>query len=158
MIDTEELSGIPLFAELNEAEREEIATIVDKKEFLKDNIISGQNGSSGQLFVVKEGEAKVVREIRDNQHQTMGKLKSGEFIGRLSFIDGQKHPTKVVSTTDSVVLSISRNDFNELARKNPTLCRKILIPITATLCSYLRMLNSKVNDLTEYVTQSWRPA
>ncbi len=152
MIDKKELSGIPLFAELSEAECEEIAGITDKKQFVKDDVISEQNGPSGQLFVVKGGEVKLVRVIRDNQQQTLGKLRSGEFFGRLSFIDGQHHHASVISITDSVILTINGSDFDELARNNPALAQKILIPITATLCSYLRMLNSKVNDLTEYVT------
>ena len=157
MIDKEELSGIPLFAELSGVEREEIAAIIDKKKFSANSVIPGKSGSCGQLYIVKEGQVKLVRVIREHQEQTLGILKKGEFFGRVSFIDGQEHPAYVVSTTDSEILTLNKDDFNELARKDPMLAEKILIPLTTSLCAYLRMLTSKVKDLVEYVTSSKRP-
>ncbi len=152
MVSNESLAEISIFSDLNETDREKIAAITQKKEYLKDTSIISQTSPGGQLFIVRKGEIKITRFIRENQEQTLTVLKSGDFFGSLSFVDGQTYSASAVCVADSVVFVIDKSDFDELSDKNPVLGINILKRLTLSICSYLRTMNIKFYDMVQYVS------
>jgi CRP-like cAMP-binding protein len=143
MINSQDLSTIPLFVKFSDEEREEIASITTQKRFLRDSLIYRQTDPCGELFVIQKGEVKITRVIRENQ---------GDIFGRISFIDGKEHTASAVSITDSVIFIINKTGFDKLAHKDPVLGRKMLMSIILSSCGTIRKRSSKIKDLGKYIT------
>lgn len=152
MVTKEDLKKIPLFSELSDTEREELASVTEKKKLLPDIPIFSETDPGGKLFIVYKGEVKISRVIREHEEQTLTRLKDGDFFGGVSFIDGSEHSASAVCTTDSVILTIDKNDFDKISEKNPMMGLKILRLLIRSICSYLRKMNQKFYDMVQYVS------
>jgi CRP/FNR family transcriptional regulator len=152
IVSTKDLMALPIFYRLDEAEREIIASITRKGNYLKDEIIFNQSQSGGQLFVLYKGEVKITRLIRARRNQTLAQLKSGDIFGEETLICGDEHTTSAVCTTDSEIFVIKKDDFDRIAREHPVLGTKILNFVTRSVCSRLRKINAKICDMVDYVT------
>jgi CRP-like cAMP-binding protein len=152
MVTKEELEKIPLFSEFSDAEREVVASVVEKKELLPDTLIFGETDPGGKLYIVYKGEVKITRVIREREQQVLNKLQDGEFFGGVSFIDGSDHSASAVCTTDSVIFTIKKSDFDKLTEKDPILGIRILKHLIFSICSYLRKMNEKFYDMVQYVS------
>jgi len=152
MVTKKDLEKIPFFSEFNDAEREEIASVTEKKELLPDTPVFSQTDPGGKLYIVYKGEVKISRVIRESEEQVLTKLKDGDFFGGISFIDGSQHSASAMSTTDSVIFIIHKSEFDKLSEKNPMLGMKLLKLLTHSICSDLRKMNEKFYDMVQYVS------
>ena len=152
MVSKENLAEIAIFSDLNEADRDKIAAISQRKEYLKDTSIISQVSPGGQLFMVHKGEIKIIRSVREKQEQTLTVLRSGDFFGGVSFVDGKMHSASAVCIADTVVFIIDKDDFDQLSEKDPVLGVNILKRLTLSLCAYLRTMNLKFYDMVQYVS------
>jgi len=82
-------------------------------------IRQGQQGDS--LFVVIEGEARVVLHGHDGTVRTIATLTRGSVAGEMSLITQEPATADVVATTEVRALALSSKDFDGLAAKNPEL-------------------------------------
>ena len=82
-------------------------------------IRQGQQGDS--LFVVIDGEARVLLRGHDGTIRTIAKLSRGSVAGEMSLITQDPATADVVATTEVRVLVLSAKDFDGLAAKNPEL-------------------------------------
>lgn len=152
MVTKEDLEKIPLFSGFGDAEREEIASVTERKELLPDTPVFSETDPGGKLYIVYKGEVKITRLIREQEQQTLNKLQDGDFFGGVSFIDGSEHSASAVCTTDSVIFTINKSDFDKLSEKNPMMGIKILQTLILSICSYLRKMNEKFYDMVQYVS------
>lgn len=82
-------------------------------------IRQGQQGDS--LFVVIDGEARVLLRREDGTIRTIAKLSRGSVAGEMSLITQEPATADVVATSEVRVLVLSATDFDGLAAKNPEL-------------------------------------
>jgi len=82
-------------------------------------IRQGQHGDS--LFVVIDGEARVLLRGHDGTIRTIGTLTRGSVAGEMSLITQEPATADVVATTEVRTLVLSAADFDGLAAKNPEL-------------------------------------
>jgi serine/threonine-protein kinase len=85
-----------------------------------ENIIrQGRRGDS--LFIVLDGEARVVLRGPDGTIRTIATLARGSVAGEMSLITEEPATADVIATTEVRVLALSAMDFDGLAAKNPEL-------------------------------------
>ena len=152
MVNKEDLAEIPIFSHVDEAGREKIASIIEKRKFLRGTPIFNLASSGKQLFIIHKGEVKITRLIRDRQEQTLALVKNGDFFGALSFVGGGEYSASAVCTVDSVIFVIDKADFDKLSREDPLLGINILKHLTFSICSHLRTMNDKFSDMVQYVS------
>jgi CRP/FNR family transcriptional regulator, cyclic AMP receptor protein len=122
------LAGIPLFEGFSRRHLSHLATEADEVSFAPGEHIV-QEGLLGEtLFVVLEGQAKVVREGR-----TVGRVIPGDFVGELSAIDGGPRTASVIAETPVVAVRLFRRTLVALLKQEPLLCVKLLQGIARRL-------------------------
>jgi CRP/FNR family cyclic AMP-dependent transcriptional regulator len=115
------LSGVPLFAGLPRRHLQRVARESDEQTFARGDTIV-QEGLLGEaMFVVLEGEAKVVRGGRK-----VAAMVPGDFFGELSVIDGGPRTASVVAETPMRVLRVFRRTLTALWRDDPKLAIRVL--------------------------------
>ena len=111
---SEVLSGIPLFSHLSKRELRKLAQSVVEDRYEAGTTIVQQGGNTSTLFVVLEGEAKVVQ-----QGRTISRRRQGEFFGEISMIDGRKRAASVVAETPMRCLVLQRDALRKLVMSDP---------------------------------------
>jgi CRP/FNR family transcriptional regulator len=138
------LRKIALFASLTSDELHGIRDKIVIKNFKKNEIILQEENTNEFMYMILDGEAKVVqttdagKEIIITVHQT------GDFFGELSLIDGKTSPAAVRATRNSMTAIISKNDFYALLLSQ----NKVLENLLQIFCSRLRESIKKIQLLT----------
>jgi CRP/FNR family transcriptional regulator len=142
-ITIESLKEIALFSALTSDELYQIREKIVFKRFKKNEIILHEENTNEFMYIMIDGEAKVVqtttkgKEILVTMHQT------GDFFGELSLIDGKTAPAAVWATKDSVTAIISKNDFYSLLLNQ----KKVLENLLRIFCARIRESLKKIQIL-----------
>lgn len=122
------LAGVPLFAELSRRHLERLAADTDELMFGAGEPVVREGELGETLFVVLEGEGKVVRGGRK-----VGTVLPGDFFGELAAIDAQPRSASVVAVTPMRVLRLFRRHLIALLRDEPQVTLKLLDGIVRRL-------------------------
>ena len=115
------LAGIPLFTGLSKRHLNHLADAADEVAFGPGESIVRQGDLGETLFVMLEGQAKVVRGGR-----SVAKLLPGQFFGELSAIDGGPRTASVVADTPVRALRVFRRTLADLLRQEPNVTVRML--------------------------------
>ena len=76
------------------------------------DIICRQGDPSSDLYYLKEGRLLICT-VQGTQVKAIARIEPGEFIGELSFFDGQTRSTHIVAIERSVVIQIPKEEIME---------------------------------------------
>ncbi len=132
-----------LFSSLTSDELHRIQGNIVIKNFKKNEFILREENTNEYMYIILDGEAKVVQTTDAGKEIIMSVHQSGDFFGELSLIDGKTAPAAVCATRDSVTAIISKNDFYSLLLSQ----NKVLENVLRILCSRLRESMKKIQIL-----------
>lgn len=115
------LAGVPLFADFSRKHLERLAADTDELTFEAGQAVVREGELGETLFVVLEGEAKIVRGTK-----RVGTVLPGDFFGELSAIDAQPRSASVVAVTPLRVLRLFRRHLMALLKEEPQVTLKLL--------------------------------
>jgi CRP-like cAMP-binding protein len=122
------LARVPMFADFSKRHLNRLAGETDELSYEPGQIIVKEGDLGEALFVVLEGQGKVVRGKRK-----VGEVLPGDFFGELSAIDGKPRSASVVAVTPMRLLRLFRRTLNELMQEEPQLIMKLLDGIVRRL-------------------------
>ncbi|HAX61991.1 MAG TPA: hypothetical protein DCX95_05495 [Elusimicrobia bacterium] len=137
------LKNHPYFSYLTETEQKEFAAILSLESFKKDDVIFKQGDMGDRLFIVKEGMVGIFIVDRDNE-ETIAVMKEGDIFGELSLYDTQPRSAYASALTQTTLLAISREKFDELKNKNPQIASKIFQIMLKIISKRLRLTTMKL--------------
>jgi small-conductance mechanosensitive channel len=113
-----------VFGVLDDAQRQKLVAGARKQLFGKAERIFRQGEEGGSLYVVVEGEADVF--VDADGHQTrVNVVRSGDCLGEISLLTGEKLSATVVATKDCEVVLIERDRMAEVLRESPELVERL---------------------------------
>ncbi|HET7318877.1 MAG TPA: cyclic nucleotide-binding domain-containing protein [Nitrospirota bacterium] len=153
MVDPKDISRISLFEGLNDAERISIANVMTGDTFSEGHVVYRENEvGCSCVYIIKRGKVDVLKMSTDGDPLTLAVLKEGNFFGEFSFFDHKPHSAStVVSAPDTVVLSLQRPDFDQVAEKYPMIGYKVLINIVQEISAVIRRMNASYVDMAGYM-------
>lgn len=138
------LSRIDLFSSLTAEELHQVREKVLIKKFKKNDVILHEENTNEFMYIILEGEAKVIQVTGEGKGIIVTMHKAGDFFGELSLIDGMTAPATVTATRDSVTAIISRKDFYSILFGQ----QKVLENLLHILSSRLREAWKRIQLLT----------
>jgi len=129
------LRGVPLFANLDEHELEQVGRHADEASVAEGQVLVTQDDSGNSFYVIIEGRADVIRD-----GQKLAELGDGDFLGEMALLEDLPRSATVVTTTPTRVLEMHRRDFSSVLDDAPHLARKML----ATMAHRLRQADEKL--------------
>lgn len=123
------LKKVPLFANLDKHELEEIGRHADEISVGEGTVVVSQDAPGNSFYVIVEGHADVMRD-----GQKLAELKDGDFLGEMALLEDLPRSATVVTTVPTRLLEMHRRDFSVVLDNAPHLARKML----ATLAHRLR--------------------
>lgn len=114
------LKSNALFKNVNESD---LKQKVNQKDLINvnDGEIIFQAGDSAEcIYLIVEGEVKIKHSIVYEGRRIFIKVK-GDFFGEKEFLENTSRTSSAVAQTNTLLLSINRADFNNLAARNRTI-------------------------------------
>lgn len=134
IFETEALKKIELFASLTPGELKQVREKIVIKKFKKNEVILHEENTNEYMYIILEGEAKVIQVTGEGKGIIVTMHQTGDFFGELSLIDGKTTPATVKATRDSITAIIEKKDFYSLIYGQ----RKVLENLLHILSSRLR--------------------
>jgi CRP-like cAMP-binding protein len=122
------LGGCPLFGGVGPDDLAAIGQRAIEVEFPTDHVIARQGEIGTGLFVVIEGQVRVVRDGEE-----LARLGPGDFFGEMSVIDGLPRVAGVVAAEPTRCLALATWEFERLVLEHPTIGLAILRGLSARL-------------------------
>jgi CRP/FNR family transcriptional regulator, cyclic AMP receptor protein len=140
---TDILQKVPLFSELASAELERVVEISRERAYPRNSVILFEDDPGDALYVVAQGQVKVVLIGEDGREVILSVLGEGEFFGEMALIDDEPRSAHVIAMNDSTLLVIRREDFQGILRHQPS----IALALLRALSRRLRRVDEKVGSL-----------
>ncbi len=137
------LRKISIFSDLKGPDLERLASLLQEVAFEKDSVILHKEDPGDSLFLIKDGRVKVVLYGDDGREVILSILKSADFFGEMSLLDGEPRSASVVATEPSVVYILKRDDFLQTLVERPEMGLRIM----AELSRRLRLADEKIGSL-----------
>jgi CRP-like cAMP-binding protein len=116
-VDRSQIAAIPAFADLPEAELDELATAVHELAVPDGATVVTVDDYGDAVYIVEEGTAEVVNE-RGETTETLG---AGDTFGEIGLLLTGQRTANVVARTPLQLLSLSGRDFERIRPRVPEL-------------------------------------
>jgi CRP/FNR family transcriptional regulator len=124
---------IPMFEFLDGEELDRLYSLCSTERFSKDDYIFLECDQPQKLYVVVQGEVKLLKQTEDGRETIVEMAYPGEIFGEEAIFDGQPYPMTAQALSDVELLSVTRTDFFAFLRDNPDLALEIITELGARL-------------------------
>lgn len=136
------LAEVPLFARLSSEEIVGLSARAHVRSFKAGDLFFNKDDPGRTLFIILEGLVKIYLTSEEGQEAVLIILRSGEFFGELSLIDGAPRSASAAALEDTETLTIDRDDFLAYIREHP----EAMLTIFATIASRFRRADGIIAD------------
>lgn len=140
---TDILRKVPLFGQLAPPDLDRVAEIARERSYPRNSVILFEDDPGDALYVVAQGQVKVVLIGEDGREVILSVMGEGEFFGEMALIDDEPRSAHVIAMEDSSLLVIRREDFQDLLQQTPG----IGLVLLRELSRRLRRVDEKVGSL-----------
>lgn len=120
------LTKVPLFSGLSEGELGFLLERVAAKTYAAGEMVFSEGEPCAGLFVVESGSVRIFKSSPGGREQVLSIEGPGGSIAELPVFDGGNYPASVVAIEDTVLLFVSRQDFQALCLTHPQVSLKVL--------------------------------
>jgi len=137
------LRKVPLFGQLAPSDLERVVEISRERTYPRNSVILFEDDPGDALYVVAEGQVKVVLIGEDGREVILSVMGEGEFFGEMALVDDEPRSAHVIAMEDSTLLVLRREDFQGILTQTPG----IALALLRELSRRLRRVDEKVGSL-----------
>jgi CRP/FNR family cyclic AMP-dependent transcriptional regulator len=138
------LKKFQFFESMEEQELRLLSEHLQRERFTAGQRIVEENMAGKGLYLIVEGEVRVIKERPETEPLILAVLRPGDFFGEMSLFDGGPHSAPVVAGCDTEFLTLGRDDFLKLMETDPIASLKITVRVVKVLSFRLRTANEKL--------------
>ncbi|MBN1541872.1 Crp/Fnr family transcriptional regulator [candidate division KSB1 bacterium] len=138
------MKRVPLFAKMPDSEVSQIADQCVRRECKKDQVILVEEELGQTLFIILRGTVKITRTSDEGREVIITMLRSGDFFGELSLLDGKGRSATVVAMEDAELFTLRRSEFLLILEQYPS----ISVELLKVLADRIRKCNLQIENLT----------
>ena len=140
------LKQAAIFADLDEGELQRVAEVCREQKFQGAETVFKEGEPGNRLYIIAEGEVRISRNIPGSGEEALAVLKKGSVFGEMAILDRSERSTDAIANADTVLLTISRSDFELLMDFNRDIAYKVLWAVVRLLSSRLRTTNDNLRS------------
>ena len=131
------LARIPLFSNLSNKERMELARHLDEIPVKRGTVLIRQGEPGDAFYLIADGKADVIR-----NGTKVAVLEAGDTVGEMALLDGEPRTATVAMITEGTVLTMPRREFKAVLNDIPAMGQKMLVSLSLRL----REANTRLAD------------
>lgn len=141
------LPTIALFGGLEEPTLRRVIDLLGVHQVGPEEPVCKEGESGRAMFLVRQGEAVVCRDLPDGRRIKMVRMGPGDFFGEMTLIDIQKRSATVVVEKPALLYSLGNRDLYTLYQQDVAGYVMILQNLCRELSRRLRATNAKLQAL-----------
>jgi CRP-like cAMP-binding protein len=122
------LRRVPLFADLDGRELEDIAASMHERRVAAGDVVLEQGAAGAGFFIVDEGMAEVTVD-----GDSVGTIGPGDYFGEIALLTGSDRTATVTAQSDMVCYGLTTWDFKPLVESNSGIAWKLLTAMARKL-------------------------
>jgi CRP-like cAMP-binding protein len=119
-VDPSRLKSIPLFAELSNQDRVQVARWADELEVPEGKHLVDQGRFAHEFFVIEKGTA----EVRQGDEK-LTELGPGDFFGEIALMEADRRTASVIATSPMQTIVMFGRDFRQMEAQMPSVAARI---------------------------------
>jgi CRP/FNR family transcriptional regulator, cyclic AMP receptor protein len=119
-MDPARLKGLPLFAELDDAERGEVASCAREMTVEAGTALTTEGDHAYELFVIESGEAEVHK-----GGELIRSLGPGDAFGEIGLLATGTRTASITATTPMKLVAIFSREFKQIEARMPKIAREL---------------------------------
>jgi CRP/FNR family transcriptional regulator, cyclic AMP receptor protein len=127
-VDAARLKSIPLFAQLSDRERADVARFADEVSVPAGKTLAEEGEFAYEFFVIEQGTAEVTKDGR-----VLAQLGPEDFFGEIGLVEAERRTATVVAKSPMELIVIFGPNFRRLERELPELATQIRTAIRERL-------------------------
>lgn len=131
MIDS--LRQIPLFAQLEEFDFEDICASLIERRYPTGTVVMEEGVLGDFMYVIWEGRVKVTKASKDGRERILDLREEGDFFGEMALIDDGPRFASVITLQPTCLLALSRTTFLDLLSRSSGLSRAVMHALSERL-------------------------
>ena len=132
---------MPIFNGLDAKHIKFLLNIIHHRVYEKNEFIFSQGDPGIALYIVKEGEVKIIYKDDSGETHELATLSKGDFFGELAMLNDDVRSASAITSRDSSLAVIFKPDLDEFIEKYPRKGIQILRGISQIMATRLRNLN-----------------
>jgi CRP-like cAMP-binding protein len=140
------LASVPIFSQLTARELRKLAAIVHKREYTSNEFVFSQGDPGLGMYVVQDGQVEIMFTDQAGVQKTLAVLKTGDFFGELSLLDGSPRSASAIAKGHSRIIGFFRPDLIDLLNRSPKSGTKILFKLGEVIGTRLRITNEQLGN------------
>lgn len=117
--DTDLLRNIPLFSGLVDTNREELASLLQSRQYATHQPVFWIGERGEEMFIVQHGKVILSYPDETGHEITVAALGPGAFFGELSLLDGGSRTATARTDTETTLLVLDRKGFYKFLEAHP---------------------------------------
>jgi CRP-like cAMP-binding protein len=126
----EAILRVPIFAELNREEAEQVAQLFKMRRFAAGETVAREGSGGGAFYLIESGDALV--RVAGKDRRTLG---AGDYFGEIALIDEGARTATITAVTDLRCHGLTYWDFRPLVQGNAEISWKLLQSVVKQLRS-----------------------
>ena len=133
------LKDIPLFKDLNNAEKKKLVSICQKVGFREGETIFEAGDTGDALYVIRAGKVGVIKPGTEGEREeVITELEPGDIFGEMALFERMPRSASIRGTQDGKLFRIKKEYFDRFIEEDHELALKIYKRINVILCHRLR--------------------
>ena len=137
------IRDVPLLARLAAADLRDIASKGRLHSYRSGTTLFREGDPGDALYVVVEGNVRIVVLSAEGTEATVAMLGPGEFVGDLALLDGRPRSASAIASEPTKTLIVTRDDFADWLSRRP----KAAFALLETLSLRVRRTDEALTDL-----------
>jgi CRP/FNR family transcriptional regulator, cyclic AMP receptor protein len=142
------VKGMKFFSDLDQDELESVTQWVKPYKAELGTTVFEEGNQSPHLCLIAEGEISIFKKISDSEYIKVADIKAGGSIGEMGILDGEPVSASAIASVESVVFTISGEDFKKLVSENESLGVKLLWKIGKIISLRLRKTTGLLAEIS----------
>lgn len=140
------LEHVQMFSDFTIQELESIANFLHAYQTDADTVLYREGERTGHMCLLIEGRLDIFKDISPGKLKKLAEIRPGKSIGEMSVIDGMPNSATVITTEPSILVLMTRQDLQRIARTHPTLGIKLIWHFANLLSQRLRHTTGRLVD------------
>ena len=153
LVDLEILKSQSMFTDLTEDQLGIILTLMEKEQYEANETIIAEEEEKTDLYFIVEGEVKILKLDDEGLFNlTLGKLKTGDMFGEMSFVDSSPRSSTIDTTKTTTVFKLARDKLDKTLPEIQNIYNTLVRNIATININRLRVSNAaNVKSLRTYL-------
>jgi CRP/FNR family cyclic AMP-dependent transcriptional regulator len=115
-----------------------------------ESILFEEDDAGDAWYLLLHGTVGIVRNMPGGPPHELALLETGECFGEMALIDDSPRMASAVCHEDSILASISKDDFDRLLSENDPLANRLLRAMAGVICRRQRELTTILQDIVDF--------